>query len=114
MSSLSCGRHQEYCTFKLLFHFVIKFVLANRIASDGMPHCWVTSEAILLPMSYREGFSIMWVKRMIHVLVMCISISRCQNVLSEFLSGIKKSKSCVNFAGMANILIVHSQNSGKI
>ena len=34
-------------------------------------------------------------------------------MLSEFLSGIKKSKSCVNFSGMANILIVHSQNSGK-
>ena len=39
---------------------------------------------------------------------------RCQNVLSEFLTGIKKSKSCVNFAGMANILIVHSQNSGNM
>lgn len=38
----------------------------------------------------------------------------CQNVLSEFLSGIKKSQSSVNFAGMANILIVHSQNSDDV
>ncbi|KAL3860333.1 hypothetical protein ACJMK2_010472 [Sinanodonta woodiana] len=34
----------------------------------------------------------------------------CQGVLAEFLSGIQKSKSGVNYAGMANILIIHSQN----
>ncbi|KAK3603797.1 hypothetical protein CHS0354_042797 [Potamilus streckersoni] len=34
----------------------------------------------------------------------------CQGVLAEFLTGIQKSKSGVNYAGMANILIIHSQN----
>ncbi|ESO93069.1 hypothetical protein LOTGIDRAFT_119746 [Lottia gigantea] len=38
----------------------------------------------------------------------------CQNILAEFLEGIKKSKNGVNFTGMANILIVHSQNSIEI
>ncbi|XP_029641338.1 protein VAC14 homolog [Octopus sinensis] len=35
----------------------------------------------------------------------------CENVFNSFLSGIRKSKNGVNFHGMGNILIVHSQSS---
>ncbi|XP_046552711.1 protein VAC14 homolog isoform X1 [Haliotis rubra] len=38
----------------------------------------------------------------------------CQGVLEEFLTGIKKSKNGVNFTGMANILIIHSQNTDDL
>ncbi|GAB1601196.1 protein VAC14 homolog [Argonauta hians] len=35
----------------------------------------------------------------------------CENVFNSFLTGIRKSKNGVNFHGMGNILIVHSQSS---
>ncbi|XP_059156655.1 protein VAC14 homolog [Physella acuta] len=38
----------------------------------------------------------------------------CQGVLAEFLEGIRRCKNGVNFTGMANILIVHSQNSDDL
>ncbi|RUS77339.1 hypothetical protein EGW08_014893 [Elysia chlorotica] len=38
----------------------------------------------------------------------------CQNVLAEFLEGIRRAKQGVNYTGMTNILIVHSQNSDDL
>ncbi|KAH9509518.1 PtdIns(3,5)P(2) sythesis regulation factor [Bulinus truncatus] len=38
----------------------------------------------------------------------------CQGVLAEFLEGIRRSKNGVNFTAMANILIVHSQNTDDL
>ncbi|XP_055892261.1 protein VAC14 homolog [Biomphalaria glabrata] len=38
----------------------------------------------------------------------------CQGVLAEFLEGIKRSKNGVNVTAMANILIVHSQNTDDL
>ncbi|BFZ12886.1 hypothetical protein BsWGS_15925 [Bradybaena similaris] len=38
----------------------------------------------------------------------------CQGVLSEFLEGIRRSKNGINFTGMANILIIHSQNADDL
>ena len=39
---------------------------------------------------------------------------RCQSVLAEFLEGIKRTKNGVNYTAMANILIVHSQNTDDL
>ncbi|GFN85192.1 protein vac14 homolog [Plakobranchus ocellatus] len=38
----------------------------------------------------------------------------CQNVLAEFLEGIRRAKQGINYTGMANILIIHSQNSDDL
>ncbi|XP_076449714.1 protein VAC14 homolog [Babylonia areolata] len=38
----------------------------------------------------------------------------CQSVLAEFLEGIKRTKNGVNYTAMANILIVHSQNTDDL
>ncbi|XP_041376053.1 protein VAC14 homolog [Gigantopelta aegis] len=38
----------------------------------------------------------------------------CLGVLDEFLAGIHRSKNGVNFTGMANILIIHSQNADDL
>jgi hypothetical protein len=39
---------------------------------------------------------------------------RCNIVLGEFLNSIRKDPSCVDFAGMINIMIAHSQASDEI
>lgn len=39
--------------------------------------------------------------------------TRCQDLLAEFLAGIKNSNAGVKFEGMANILIVHCNSDGK-
>ncbi|GFS06659.1 protein VAC14 homolog [Elysia marginata] len=38
----------------------------------------------------------------------------CQNVLAEFLEGIRRAKQGVNYTGMTNILIIHSQNADDL
>jgi hypothetical protein len=43
-----------------------------------------------------------------------ISWFRCNTVLGEFLSSIKKDPSCVDFASMINIVIAHSQASDEM
>ncbi|GFN83394.1 protein vac14 homolog [Plakobranchus ocellatus] len=38
----------------------------------------------------------------------------CQNLLAEFLEGIRRAKQGINYTDMANILIIHSQNSDDL
>lgn len=38
----------------------------------------------------------------------------CQNVLAEFLEGIRRTKQGVNYTAMTNILIIHSQNADDL
>ena len=40
-------------------------------------------------------------------------LCRCEAALGEFLRGIKRNPTNVNFANMVNILVVHSQSEGK-
>ena len=49
--------------FSFLFHFSMKFVSANRIASDGTPRFAVSHLGILcLPMSHRKDTRLIWIK----------------------------------------------------
>ena len=49
--------------FKFLFHFSMKFMSANRIAPDGMPHFAASHLGLFcLPMSHKEDARLIWVK----------------------------------------------------
>ena len=49
--------------FEFLFHFSIKFLQANRIAPDGMPHSAVSPLGLFcLPMSHKKDARLIRVK----------------------------------------------------
>ena len=49
--------------FSFVFHFWMKFMFANRIATDGMPHFAASHLGLFcLPMSHRKNAKLIWDK----------------------------------------------------
>ena len=70
------------CDFSFLFHFLMKFMSANRIASDGMAsHLGL----FCLPMSHKKDARLIWIKDLMILKVFYLGSGRQRKTWSAAL-----------------------------
>ncbi|XP_033754423.1 protein VAC14 homolog [Pecten maximus] len=129
LSKLSSDTDQNVKNGTELLDRLIKDIVTESSAFDLRAFIPILREKLYVKQQYPRQFIVSWIAVLdavpdINMLVLLPEIlhglfeilgdpnpeisKMCQNVLQEFLNGIKKTQSGVNYEGMANILITHS------
>lgn len=135
LSKLTADPDQNVKNGTELLDRLIKDIVTESSSFDLVAFIPLLRDRIYTPNSFARQFVVSWISVLdavpdINMLVLLPDIldglfkilgdnsreisKMCETVLNAFLLGIQKSKNGVNYSGMANILIVHSQSSDEL
>eukprot|EP00106_Octopus_bimaculoides_P002664 XP_014770106.1 PREDICTED: protein VAC14 homolog [Octopus bimaculoides] len=114
LSKLTADPDQHVKNGTELLDRLIKDIVTESASFDLVAFIPLLRERIYTTNTFARQFVVSWPEHHglnLDNLIPLRPTDICENVFNSFLSGIRKSKNGVNFHGMGNILIVHSQSS---